>query len=276
MPGHFDFKKLMEGTIRQLETEADYFSSLTAHNPEKGRLNETHLVKTLRRYLPPKFGIGTGFIVAAGSPIIESSQCDIIIYDAVNNAPFYSSDAWQIYPIEMVYAVIEVKTTLTTTELTAAFGACARLRRMCVSESGPNKGYLRQRKVGTRSAADYSSHLSKLPPRFYVFGYGGLKRTTLKSSFELLSRKAPGAHVHGLCVLDGTGSMFIQHIPFAKGAARISPVEDNGLWKFLMNLPRGLNSMLPVTELATSNEEQSSFCLRPESFDLVDIDRYKI
>jgi uncharacterized protein DUF6602 len=65
----FDFKQLMAGTIRQLQTEADYFSSLTSHNPEKGRLNESHLVKTLRRYLPAKFGIGTGFIVSGGQQI---------------------------------------------------------------------------------------------------------------------------------------------------------------------------------------------------------------
>lgn len=93
----FDLKRLMEGTIRQLEAEAEYFSSLTSHGPEKGRLNESHLVKTLRRYLPPKFGLGTGFVVAGGVAIQESPQCDIIIFDAVNNSPFYRSDSWQIY-----------------------------------------------------------------------------------------------------------------------------------------------------------------------------------
>ena len=43
MAAHFDFRRLMQGTIRQLLTDADYFSSLTSHNAEKGRLNETHL-----------------------------------------------------------------------------------------------------------------------------------------------------------------------------------------------------------------------------------------
>lgn len=113
MPTPFDLGKLFEGELQKLRTEAEYFSKLTDHNPEIGRLNESHLVKFLRGYLPPKIGVGTGFIACGGPNAKQSPQCDIILFDKLNNAPLYASEAWAIYPIEIVYGVIEVKTKLT-------------------------------------------------------------------------------------------------------------------------------------------------------------------
>jgi hypothetical protein len=83
----FDINRLFEGSLQVLRTEAEYFSRLVVHKSELGRLNEGHLVKLLRAYLPLKVGVGTGFIVSGGDSIERSPQCDIILYDAVNNAP---------------------------------------------------------------------------------------------------------------------------------------------------------------------------------------------
>jgi hypothetical protein len=142
----FDLDRLFEGVLRRLKTEAEYFSRLTDHDPELGRLNETHLVRMLRDYLPPKIGIGTGFIVSGGAGRTQSPQCDIVLYDALNNAPLYKSDAWSIYPIEMVYGVIEVKTTLKPSTLKEAFNKCAAIRAMAkTSEGAPNKSYMRRK-----------------------------------------------------------------------------------------------------------------------------------
>ncbi|MER9169635.1 hypothetical protein NKI12_20080 [Mesorhizobium australicum] len=137
----FDVERLMAGNLAQLRLEREFFSSLTSHPGEIGRLNETHLVRMLRRHLPPKFGIGTGFLVCGGEKARQSPQCDIIIYDAFNNSPFYSSETWQIYPIEMVYGVIEVKTRITKVQLLDAFSKCASIRSMCrTAEGQPNSG----------------------------------------------------------------------------------------------------------------------------------------
>src|ERR1700761_652466 len=111
-PSPFDIKTLFEGQLEKLRVEAEFFSRLTDHKAELGRLNETHLVQLLRNYLPPRIGIGTGFIASGGQDPQLSPQCDIVLYDALNNTPLYKSEAWSIYPIEMVYGVIEVKTTL--------------------------------------------------------------------------------------------------------------------------------------------------------------------
>jgi hypothetical protein len=144
-PKAFNLKNLFEGSLRGLRTDAEFFSKLTEHNPELGRLNETHLVRLLRDYLPPKYGIGTGFIACGGPAARQSPQCDIIIYDALNNSPLYKSDAWSIFPIEMVYGVIEVKTKLTVKTLKEAFVTCGEIRTMArTPDNKPNKAYIQQ------------------------------------------------------------------------------------------------------------------------------------
>lgn len=202
----FDLDKLFEGYLHLLQTEAEYFSRLTEHNAELGRMNETHLVKLLRRYLPAKFGIGTGFIQCGGSERRQSPQCDIIIYDAINNAPFYSSDAWSIFPIEMMYGVIEVKTTLDQDGLKKSFEDCAILREMAGhNQKVGNKSYLspivRVDESG-RGTGDACEYRDTLPPRFFVFGYKGW--TTLNGANDAYveaKKDNPSAFIHGLCWL---------------------------------------------------------------------------
>lgn len=242
----FDINKLIEGSLQSLRTEAEYFSTLTDHGPELGRLNETHLVKILRSYLPPKIGIGTGFIASGGATPRQSPQYDIILYDALNNVPLYNSDTWSIYPIEMVYGVIEVKTTLTNSTLRDALQKCAEIRTMATDSTGaPNKLYLRLKPAQINTSANYEIITSNLPPRFFVFGYNGWKMITgLKNNFERLSDENLNAHVHGVCNLFKDGSLYVRHNAFKEGTLRYSTDQNNGFRYFLMNLLNTLNSML--------------------------------
>jgi hypothetical protein len=81
-----------------------------------------------------------------------------------------------VYPIEMVYGVIEVKTTLNKRELKGAFGKCAKIRPMAKTSNGKdNKAYARQMPPEPRSSARYQGYMSGLPPRFFVFSYHGWK-----------------------------------------------------------------------------------------------------
>ena len=247
----FDLDKLFEGSLRLLRTEAEYFSRLTDHNPELGRLNETHLVKLLREYLPPKIGIGTGFIVCGGSKPLQSPQCDIIFYDNLNNAPLYKSRVWSIYPIEMVYGVLEVKTTLNRAAFREAFEKCAMIRAMAKTSDGcDNKRYIRQVLAQPKSPAQYALRTSGLPPRFFIFGYDGWKSAAmLERNFRALSQEQESAHIHGVCNLHGNGSLYIRHEAFRQGDDRFFSITKNGFRFFLMNLPSMLDSMLPVDRI---------------------------
>ncbi|MFC1491320.1 DUF6602 domain-containing protein [Nitrospinota bacterium] len=243
-----EIDKLFEGSLQQLRTEAKFFSSQTAHAPELGRLNETHLVRSLRKYLPPKFGIGTGFIWCGGKNQRQSPQCDIVLFDALNNAPLYKSDAWSIFPIEMVYGVIEVKTKLTKKGLRDAFEKCAKIRAMAINPNGRgNKAYIRQVPFRPNEPAKHKRYWNKLPPRFFVFGYGNWKKgETLERNFKAVTKESKGAHIHGVCSLYDGGSLFIGHQAFGKGEGRFSGVFENGFPLFLMNLRTDLDSMLPA------------------------------
>jgi hypothetical protein len=261
----FSIENLFEGSLRRLRAEAEFFSKLTSHNPELGRMNESHLVNLLRWYLPPKFGIGTGFIASGGTAPQQSPQCDIIIYDALNNAPLYKSDAWSIFPIEMVYGVIEVKTTLNRQELADAFQKCSKIRSMATApDGGGNKLYIRLIPSPPGQPTAYLPLRSALPPRFFVFGYSGwAKPENLAVAFSEVSAQSAGAHVHGVCNLHEDGSLYVKHLAFRDGANRFSPVQDDGFRRFLMNLPRTLASMLPPE-------------LNGMGFDLVDMGHYAL
>lgn len=179
------FMRLFEGLKQTLITEADHFASLNEHGPEKGRLNERHLAKLISRYLPKKFGVGTGFIVSNKSFREHNGpQLDLVIYDALNNSPLYQSDDFGIFPIEMVYAYMEIKTTLTVSNLRRAFDANSAVRAL-------------------QEDKEYISHYGNtLAPRFYVFAY---KSKISKASFHEKVTKAyverPEAHSHGIYVL---------------------------------------------------------------------------
>lgn len=269
----FDIDRLFEGTLRRLRAEAEYFSRLTEHDPELGRLNETHLVRLLRDYLPPKFGVGTGFIASGGDRPLQSQQCDIILYDTINNAPLYKSDAWSIYPIEMVYGVIEVKTTLNRDGLKDAFKKCAKIRAMAQTPEGKgNKAYIRQVPSPPRESTRHERYVSKLPPRFFVFGYKGWKTTAaLERNFRAVTDEIGGAHIHGVCNLYDRGSLYIYHRAFPKGGERYSKVAENGFRLFLMNLPSTLDSMLPILTKPSENDTRVGLL---RCFDQIDPEHY--
>ncbi len=180
-------EKLFEGFKLQLKNEGEYFSNLSDHNGEKGRLNESHLKKVLRQYLPEKYGIGTGFIVSNKSlEAKDNPQLDIIIYDKINNAPLYKSETFGIYPVEMVYAYIEVKTTLNISEIKSAFEINKRIRALA-----EDKHYIGQPFI-------------KIAPRFYIFAYKSNPKNKAKMVQNVVDsfRTNGKAHAHGIYCLD--------------------------------------------------------------------------
>ena len=100
-------------------------SELIKHSLEKGLSNESILREILRSTLPRNYGIGKGKVISPEGEM--SSQCDIIIYDALNcPCLFVDENMNQVLPIEGVYAVVEVKTALTKSTMKVGFeGICS-------------------------------------------------------------------------------------------------------------------------------------------------------
>jgi hypothetical protein len=84
---------------------------LVKHTSTVGTYRENLLQTLLRKNLPERYHVATGFIY--GCP----RQLDIVIYDRLEYAPLLREGDLVVVPVESVRAVIEVKTDLTKQEL---------------------------------------------------------------------------------------------------------------------------------------------------------------
>jgi hypothetical protein len=71
--------------------------------------------------LPSDVGIGTGNIATAAGEL--SHQQDVIIYNRRILPPVLFEETTGVFPVESVLATVEIKTTLTATELRSAYDA---------------------------------------------------------------------------------------------------------------------------------------------------------
>jgi len=89
------------------------------HNGSKGTYRENSLKKFLSDgRLPIKYGIGSGEIVSPANDV--TNQCDLIIYDKFEGIPLIYDESTQVYPIDTIYGVIEVKSQLSKEKLVEA------------------------------------------------------------------------------------------------------------------------------------------------------------
>lgn len=101
--------------FNKLEADALLFNRRLPHAGLVGAENELALAALLRDFLPPRFGIDVSAIVIDRHGG-QSRQCDIVIYDAWTFPKYLR----KVIPIELVYAVIEVKTSINSSEAKSA------------------------------------------------------------------------------------------------------------------------------------------------------------
>lgn len=249
---------LFRGTREIPKNEGNYFSNLSDHMGERGRLNESHLKNVLQRHLPKKFALGTGFIVSSKTINKDDNpQLDIILYDNITNAPLYQSDAFGIYPIESVYGYVEVKTTLNEAELQKSFKINAKIRTMA---SSGDKVYLAEGE-------------SKLSPRFFMFAYKStVKSETIKTHVKRSFENQGDAHAHGIFVLDK--NLFVARQ--ARNDANVVELHEregpSAFADFIVNMAIHCEQMISSTRIKIDNK---TFNLPPPTtLPLANIPRY--
>lgn len=97
------------------------------HSGDKGENREHILRDFLSAHLPKKYGVAKGEIITKNGQ--RSHSADIIIYDAVN-CPILYAEKTVIIPIEGVFGIIEVKSSLSKAELTGAARQIESFKRM--------------------------------------------------------------------------------------------------------------------------------------------------
>lgn len=105
------FSATIAGELESLSQRVRY---IIDHGPSVGTYRENLLQNSLRKHLPERYHVATGFIHGL------KKQIDILIYDRIDYAPLFREGDLVIVPQESVRAIIEVKTSLTTKGLHSA------------------------------------------------------------------------------------------------------------------------------------------------------------
>lgn len=109
---NFRLQELLSSASERMRL--DLAQRLVGHPGELGREREEVVREFLRRYLPKRFEIATGFVFDAHEKVSE--QVDIIIADSFRCPRFETVGGTRYFPCESVVAVGQVKSSLTSTE----------------------------------------------------------------------------------------------------------------------------------------------------------------
>jgi hypothetical protein len=148
--------RYFRSVYNKLEADALLFNRRLPHEGLKGSENEKALADILRDFLPIRYGIESNALIIDRNGYV-SRQCDIVIYDNIHFPKYFR----KVYPIEIVYSVIEVKTELSKQQIDIALQNEAALRKLeYLPRLTPNwQTQTREKKI------------THDPPIFCIFGY---------------------------------------------------------------------------------------------------------
>ena len=119
------YKDLMRSRVDSAIGQARAVNG-SVHQGLRGEILEILIRELFKPLLPADIGVGTGQIVNKYTEKV-SSQEDIILYDRSILPPILFNETSGFFPIESVLYTIEVKTTLTATELSNSHLAAKKL-----------------------------------------------------------------------------------------------------------------------------------------------------
>ncbi len=105
-----NLEKFFESVSKNLENEFENMASLISHRGEAGEGREDVLKKILRKHIPKRYGVDSGFVFDAFGN--DSKQMDIIIYEANYTPVFEIVGEKRYFPCETVVAVGQVRTNI--------------------------------------------------------------------------------------------------------------------------------------------------------------------
>lgn len=122
---HVDIGAFLDSWSDELAAQAKRVRQLIgdAHWLSDGNHKEAVLRSFLRKYVPTMYSVLTGFAVNPESQLRLTRQQDVLICDLANHSPLLIEDSFAIVPSACVAGYIEVKSSLTSSDLQDALGA---------------------------------------------------------------------------------------------------------------------------------------------------------
>lgn len=230
---------------RMFEVQTDILTAVLPHAGERGRNDEERFKEFLRRTLPHRFSLGTGFIVSSDPAIPPSSQTDIVIYDEFLNSPLHRELAAFVYPIEIVYGTVEVKGLLKSSDLSKCLKDIAKIRALATA-----KRYVVYASVPVDKANPAKRILaikelcSDLAPRSFIVAYDVKGWSSLKAfvgSWKRALSKNRDAHLHGIAVL--SKDWFVYQVAHKPDEIKLKAFADHALARLVNQLAVSLSGI---------------------------------
>ncbi len=152
----------LEGVAKEMrDRSAAIRRGFAQHHTSAGTNREELVKQFLIDHLPKRFSVSTGLVISHSN--VFSNQADLVVVDSQNNAPLYPQSPNKLWPVEAVYALVEVKTHLNPDDL-----------RDAVLKGQRFKGLVRQFcETGSRQPIRESL--------FVIWGFESPKPATLKT-----------------------------------------------------------------------------------------------
>lgn len=243
--------------MRAIDPLIDKLAILTSHlsHPaEKGRLAELVISQWLTAFLPKKYSVSTGFVAAIDEEkkTLISPQRDIIIYDELHCSPIWKTDVGGLFPIESVYATIEVKTKLKKGSIKNESGLYKSfLDAKILNSFGNYKSYFCQSPVSRENGVQFFEDKGRIPPRNYIIGFDAEFSTINKLvdavTEVVCSNDKYDTHCHGILILKNGKDWLVRrpngNSPEAKAGVKCAAIEGSGWQRFCEDLLFELESM---------------------------------
>ena len=123
------------GVLQRLQAEVENMNHLSTHQGVKGTENEATLLRVLEGLVPTRYGVGSGLVIDSTGG--SSRQMDLIIYDQGDQPALLAQTNQFLFPVESVRLCIEVKTSISSTEVRDARKKYQSLQNLTTTSSTP-------------------------------------------------------------------------------------------------------------------------------------------
>jgi hypothetical protein len=106
----FLIQQFLSHTKDLLEKRANIKTTTIPNPTDVGGHLEGMISQLFKSYLPGKYGVNSGYIL--NKDLDVTKQQDLIIYDWIEGTNFSATEQYSVFPVESVYAAVEVKSTL--------------------------------------------------------------------------------------------------------------------------------------------------------------------
>ena len=172
----FNLEQTMDSIASKMRIDFENLTTQIEHRELKGRAREIVMKHFLKKYLPPALGVESGEIISSGGGV--SKQMDIIIFDKFRCPILLREDEVHMFPVESVYAVIEVKSLLDSSELEDGIKKIKSVKELSKA------GYVKQEGELIHTTNLYGKEFEYFPTLGFVFACDSIKIDMLRQKLN--------------------------------------------------------------------------------------------